>query len=304
MKNNPRREFLLNTAKCAGALVVLNTTFATNIFATTTKEAMPVPTVKLNNGVSMPIIGLGTYSINEVSTFLDAINVGYRLIDSAQLYGNEKVVGEAVKQSKVKREEFFITTKLSSNMDFKQTQKSIDDTLKLMNLKYLDLLLIHQPFENRKQMYKAMEEAYKKGKIKAIGVSNFTPDIYSDFVKSCEIIPAVNQCETHIFYQQKKLREVMKDHGTMLQSWSPFVHGKKEFFENKTMLAIAKKYNKTVAQVALRFLTQENIIVIPKAARLKYMQENLNIFDFELSKADMKKIQDLDENKGQFSYSR
>lgn len=304
MKNNPRREFLLNTAKCAGALVVLNTTFATNIFATTAKEAMPVPTVKLNNGVSMPIIGLGTYSINEVSTFLDAINVGYRLIDSAQLYGNEKVVGEAVKQSKVKREEFFITTKLSSNMDFKQTQKSIDDTLKLMNLKYLDLLLIHQPFENRKQMYKAMEEAYKKGKIKAIGVSNFTPDIYSDFVKSCEIIPAVNQCETHIFYQQKKLREVMKDHGTMLQSWSPFVHGKKEFFENKTMLAIAKKYNKTVAQVALRFLTQENIIVIPKAARLKYMQENLNIFDFELSKADMKKIQDLDENKGQFSYSR
>lgn len=304
MKNNPRREFLLNTAKCAGALAVLNTTFATNIFATTAKEAMPVPTVKLNNGVSMPIIGLGTYSINEVSTFLDAINVGYRLIDSAQLYGNEKVVGEAVKQSKVKREEFFITTKLSSNMDFKQTQKSIDDTLKLMNLKYLDLLLIHQPFENRKQMYKAMEEAYKKGKIKAIGVSNFTPDIYSDFVKSCEIIPAVNQCETHIFYQQKKLREVMKDHGTMLQSWSPFVHGKKEFFENKTMLAIAKKYNKTVAQVALRFLTQENIIVIPKAARLKYMQENLNIFDFELSKADMKKIQDLDENKGQFSYSR
>lgn len=304
MKNNPRREFLLNTAKCAGALAVLNTTFATNIFATTAKEAMPVPTVKLNNGVSMPIIGLGTYSINEVSTFLDAINVGYRLIDSAQLYGNEKVVGEAVKQSKVKREEFFITTKLSSNMDFKQTQKSIDDTLKLMNLKYLDLLLIHQPFENRKQMYKAMEEAYKKGKIKAIGVSNFTPDIYSDFVKSCEIIPAVNQCETHIFYQQKKLREVMKDHGTMLQSWSPFVHGKKEFFENKTMLAIAKKYNKTVAQVALRFLTKENIIVIPKAARLKYMQENLNIFDFELSKADMKKIQDLDENKGQFSYSR
>ncbi|ASQ31274.1 aldo/keto reductase [Campylobacter avium LMG 24591] len=304
MKNNPRREFLLNTAKCAGALAVLNTTFATNIFATTAKEAMPVPTVKLNNGVSMPIIGLGTYSINEVSTFLDAINVGYRLIDSAQLYGNEKVVGEAVKQSKVKREEFFITTKLSSNMDFKQTQKSIDDTLKLMNLKYLDLLLIHQPFENRKQMYKAMEEAYKKGKIKAIGVSNFTPDIYSDFVKSCEIIPAVNQCETHIFYQQKKLREVMKDHGTMLQSWSPFVHGKKEFFENKTMLAIAKKYNKTVAQVALRFLTQENIIVIPKAARLKYMKENLNIFDFELSKADMKKIQDLDENKGQFSYSR
>lgn len=304
MKNNPRRKFLLNTAKCAGALAVLNTTFATNIFATTAKEAMPVPTVKLNNGVSMPIIGLGTYSINEVSTFLDAINVGYRLIDSAQLYGNEKVVGEAVKQSKVKREEFFITTKLSSNMDFKQTQKSIDDTLKLMNLKYLDLLLIHQPFENRKQMYKAMEEAYKKGKIKAIGVSNFTPDIYSDFVKSCDIIPAVNQCETHIFYQQKKLREVMKDHGTMLQSWSPFVHGKKEFFENKTMLAIAKKYNKTVAQVALRFLTQENIIVIPKAARLKYMQENLNIFDFELSKADMKKIQDLDENKGQFSYSR
>lgn len=123
MKNNPRREFLLNTAKCAGALAVLNTTFATNIFATTAKEAMPVPTVKLNNGVSMPIIGLGTYSINEVSTFLDAINVGYRLIDSAQLYGNEKVVGEAVKQSKVKREEFFITTKLSSNMDFKQTQK-------------------------------------------------------------------------------------------------------------------------------------------------------------------------------------
>lgn len=304
MKNNPRRKFLLNTAKCAGALAVLNTTFATNIFATTAKEAMPVPTVKLNNGVSMPIIGLGTYSINEVSTFLDAINVGYRLIDSAQLYGNEKVVGEAVKQSKVKREEFFITTKLSSNMDFKQTQKSIDDTLKLMNLKYLDLLLIHQPFENRKQMYKAMEEAYKKGKIKAIGVSNFTPDIYSDFVKSCDIIPAVNQCETHIFYQQKKLREVMKDHGTMLQSWSPFVHGKKEFFENKTMLAIAKKYNKTVAQVALRFLTQENIIVIPKAARLKYMQENLNIFDFELSKADMKNIQDLDENKGQFSYSR
>lgn len=303
-----RRDFLKTSAKLLGSAGILSSALPHLLFAKNEAVAMPVPSIKLNNGVQMPLLGLGTYSINDVATFIEAIKIGYRLIDSAQMYGNEKVVGESIKEATktlgINREEFFITTKLSENMDAQATKKSIDSTLKLMGLEYLDLLLIHQPFENAKAMYQAMEQAYKDGKIKAIGVSNFTPDIYKDFITSCEIPPAINQCETHIFYQQQELRKVMQPYGTILESWSPFIKGQSGFFENPTLLKIAKTHNKSIAQIALRFLLQEQIIVIPKASKPQHMQENFNIFDFKLTKADMQAIRKLDKNKGQFPYSR
>ena len=262
--------------------------------------------VTLNNGLKMPLLGFGTYDIKSIDTFLAAVDCGYRLFDSAQMYGNQKEVGaairEAIRSRGLKREEFFITTKLSSDMDFESAKKSIESSLKALDIGYIDLLLIHAPYTQAKEMYKAMELAYKEGTIKALGISSFTPKVYLEFIKTCEIMPAINQCETHIYYQQRALLEAMKPYGTILESWSPFIAGKSGFFSNPTLTQIASAYNKSVAQIALRFLVQQGIIAIPKASKLKHMQENINVFDFSLSAADMESIRALDKNKTQFSW--
>ena len=303
-----RREFLGYSSAFLGATLA----FGTQILAADSKDfftntqGVNMQYVTLNNGLKMPLLGFGTYDIKSIDTFLAAVDCGYRLFDSAQMYGNQKEVGaairEAIRSRGIKREEFFITTKLSSDMDFESAKKSIESSLKALDIGYIDLLLIHAPYTQAKEMYKAMELAYKEGTIKALGISSFTPKVYLEFIKTCEIMPAINQCETHIYYQQRALLEAMKPYGTILESWSPFIAGKSGFFDNPTLRQIAARYNKSVAQIALRFLVQQGIIAIPKASKLKHMQENINVFDFSLSAADMESIRALDKNKTQFSW--
>lgn len=306
-----RREFLGYSSAFLGATLAFGT-FGTQILAADSKDFFTntqganMQYVTLNNGLKMPLLGFGTYDIKNIDTFLAAVDCGYRLFDSAQMYGNQKEVGaairEAIRSRGIKREEFFITTKLSSDMDFESAKKSIESSLKALDIGYIDLLLIHAPYTQAKEMYKAMELAYKEGTIKALGISSFTPKVYLEFIKTCEIMPAINQCETHIYYQQRALLEAMKPYGTILESWSPFIAGKSGFFSNPTLTQIAARYNKSVAQIALRFLVQQGIIAIPKASKLKHMQENINVFDFSLSAADMESIRALDKNKTQFSW--
>lgn len=303
-----RREFLGYSSAFLGATLAFNTQILaadSKDFFTNTQGAN-MQYVTLNNGLKMPLLGFGTYDIKSINTFLAAVDCGYRLFDSAQMYGNQKEVGaairEAIRSRALKREEFFITTKLSSGMDFESAKKSIESSLKTLDIGYIDLLLIHAPCAQAKEMYKAMELAYKEGIIKALGISSFTPKVYLEFIKTCEIMPTINQCETHIYYQQKALLEAMKPYGTILESWSPFIAGKSGFFDNPTLTQIAARYNKSVAQIALRFLVQQGIIAIPKASKLKHMQENINVFDFSLSAADMESIGALDKNKTQFSW--
>ena len=303
-----RREFLGYSSTFLGASLA----FGTQILAADSKDFFTntqganMQYITLNNGLKMPLLGFGTYDIKSIDTFLAAVDCGYRLFDSAQMYGNQKEVGaairEAIRSRGIKREEFFITTKLSSDMDFESAKKSIESSFKALDIGYIDLLLIHAPYTQAKEMYKAMELAYKEGMLKALGISSFTPKVYLEFIKTCEIMPAINQCETHIYYQQRALLEAMKPYGTILESWSPFIAGKSGFFDNPALTQIAARYNKSVAQIALRFLVQQGIIAIPKASKLKHMQENINVFDFSLSAADMESIRALDKNKTQFSW--
>lgn len=254
--------------------------------------------VTLNNGVKMPILGYGVYQTPPEETkkcVLDALNTGYRSIDTAQAYGNEAGVGDAVSESGIARDEIFITTKIwITNADYENAKKSIDESLKKLKTDYVDLLLIHQPFGDYYGSYRAMEEAYKQGKARAIGVSNFYPDRYLDIEHFAEIKPAVNQMETHVFQQQKVLREYMAKHNTQLMSWGPFAEGRNDFFTNKVLSGIGAKYGKSVAQTALRFLIQSGIVVIPKSVHHERIQQNCEVFDFELSAEDMQTIANLD----------
>lgn len=254
--------------------------------------------VTLNNGVKMPILGYGVYQTPPEETkkcVLDALNTGYRSIDTAQAYGNEAGVGDAVSESGIARDEIFITTKIwITNAGYENAKKSIDESLKKLKTDYADLLLIHQPFGDYYGSYRAMEEAYKQGKARAIGVSNFYPDRYLDIEHFAEIKPAVNQMETHVFQQQKVLREYMAKHNTQLMSWGPFAEGRNDFFTNKVLSDIGAKYGKSVAQTALRFLIQSGIVVIPKSVHHERIQQNFEVFDFELSAEDMQTIANLD----------
>lgn len=254
--------------------------------------------VTLNNGVKMPILGYGVYQTPPEETkkcVLDALNTGYRSIDTAQTYGNEAGVGDAVSESGIARDEIFITTKIwITNAGYENAKKSIDESLKKLKTDYVDLLLIHQPFGDYYGSYRAMEEAYKQGKARAIGVSNFYPDRYLDIEHFAEIKPAVNQMETHVFQQQKVLREYMAKHNTQLMSWGPFAEGRNDFFTNKVLSDIGAKYGKSVAQTALRFLIQSGIVVIPKSVHHERIQQNFEVFDFELSAEDMQTIANLD----------
>jgi len=261
--------------------------------------------VELNNGVKMPVLGYGVFQISDLKEcercVLDAIEVGYRLIDTAQAYGNETAVGEAVKKCGVPREELFITTKVwISNAGYEKAKKSIDESLQRLQLDYLDLLLIHQPFNDYYGTYRAMTEAYRDGKLRAIGVSNFYPDRLIDLIKFNEVVPAVNQVEVHPYHQQVKAHEIMKKYGVQIQAWAPFAEGRNNLFEDEVLKSVGDKYNKTVAQVALRYLIQRGVVVIPKTVRKERMTENFNVFDFELSKEDMDEIANLDRGESLF----
>ena len=253
----------------------------------------------------MPILGFGVYQIPERKEYeqavADALSVDYHLLDTAQAYHNEEAVGAAIKNSGIDRKDIFLVTKIwISNAGEEKAAKSIDESLQKLQTDYVDLLLIHQPFNDYYGTWRAMEKAYKQGKARAIGVSNFYPDRLIDLAQFSDIPPMVNQVETHIFNQQKEAREIMKKYHTQIMSWGPFAEGRNNFFQNETLKELGQKYGKSVAQVALRFLTQENVIVIPKSVHKERMEENFNIFDFSLSAKDMEKIRALDTGKSLF----
>lgn len=261
-------------------------------------------TVKLNNGVEMPILGYGVYQVTPEECercVLDALSVGYRSIDTAQAYYNEEGVGNAIHKSGISRDELFITTKIwISNGGYEKAKASIDESLRKLQSDYVDLLLIHQPFNDYYGTYRAMEEACKAGKARAIGVSNFYPDRFIDLAEFCEIKPAVNQVETHVFNQQVEPQKIMERYGTRVMSWGPFAEGKNDFFTNEVLKAIGEKYGKSVAQTALRFLIQRGIIVIPKSTHKERMIQNMEVFDFALTEEDMQAIYGLDQAKSLF----
>lgn len=261
-------------------------------------------TVKLSNGIEMPILGYGVYQVTPEECercVSDALSVGYRMIDTAQAYYNEEGVGRAVKKSGIPREELFLVTKVwISNAGYEKAKASIDESLRKLQTDYIDLLLIHQPFNDYYGTYRAMEEAYKAGKLRAIGVSNFYPDRFIDLAKFCDIKPMVNQVETHVFNQQRRPQEIMKEYGTQIMSWGPFAEGRNDFFTNPVLKAIGEKYGKSVAQTALRFLIQRDVVVIPKSTHKERMEQNLDVFDFSLSAEDMEAIGKLDKGESLF----
>ena len=261
--------------------------------------------IQLNNGVKMPILGFGVYRITDLEecekAVSEAIDVGYRLIDTAQAYSNETAVGNAIKKSGIPRKEFFITTKLwISNSGYENAKKSLDESLENLQTDYIDLVLIHQPFGDYYGTYRALEDYYKEGKIKAIGVSNFYPDRLIDLLSFNEIVPAVNQVETHPFNQQIEAHGIMEKYGVQINSWAPFCEGMDNIFENEVLKEIGEKYDKTVAQVILRWLIQRSVVVIPKSVHKERIEENFDVFDFELSEEDMETIKSLDCGESKF----
>ncbi len=260
--------------------------------------------VTLNNGIKMPVLGYGVYQVTNEECercVLDAISVGYRSIDTAQAYGNEAAVGNAIRGCGIPREELFITTKVwISNGGYEKAKASLQESLRKLQTEYIDLILIHQPFNDYYGTYRAMEEAYKEGWIRAIGVSNFYPDRFIDFCRYVEVKPAINQVETHVFQQQKAAHEYMVKYGVQHESWGPFAEGRKDFFNNPVLTGIGKKHGKTAAQAALRFLIQSGVVVIPKSTHKERMIQNIDVFDFVLDKADMAAIQALDEGESLF----
>lgn len=261
-------------------------------------------TVTLNNGVVMPQIGYGVYQVSPAECercVSDALSVGYRMIDTAQAYHNEEGVGAAVKKSGIARDELFLVSKVwISNYGFDKAKASIDESLRKLGTDYIDLMLLHQPFCDRYGAYRALEAAYKEGKVRAIGVSNFYPDHFIDLASNVEIVPAVNQVETHVFDQQIEAQGYMKEFGTHMMAWAPLAEGRNNFFTNPVLENIGKKYGKSVAQVALRWLIQRDVIIIPKSVHVERMQQNLDIFDFELSQEDMAAIAALDTKQSLF----
>ncbi|WP_167369526.1 aldo/keto reductase [Flavobacterium defluvii] len=263
-----------------------------------------MPDVKLNNGVKMPILGFGTYGLSgEVcqQSVADAITAGYRLIDTAKVYGNEEAVGRGIKQSGIDRKKLFVTSKLwVDDAGYENAKKGFEETLRKLQLDYLDLYLIHRPRGDVKGSWKAMEELYKAGKIKAIGISNFDQAQLTDLLSYAEVKPVVNQIETHAYFQQTNDYNLLKKHNIYTEAWAPFAEGRNGLFTNEVLTQIAKKYNKTTAQVALRWHFQRGIIAIPRSSQKAHIAENLIIFDFKLDDADMKAIAKLDLNTTQF----
>lgn len=255
--------------------------------------------VTLNNGVKMPMEGFGVFQVPDLAqceqAVLDSISTGYRSIDTAAAYMNEEAVGAAIAKCGVPREELFITTKLwVQDSSYDGAKKAIDRSLKNLRLEYLDLYLVHQPMGDYIGAYKAMEEAYKEGKIKAIGVCNFYPARLADLCETVDVIPAVNQVELHTFFQQADALELMKEYGVIPEAWGPFAEGKYGIFTNPVLTEIGEKYGKSAAQVALRWNVQRGVVIIPKSVHKDRMEQNIDIWDFELTEDEMKKIADLD----------
>lgn len=261
-------------------------------------------TVKLNNGIEMPLIGYGVYQISPTECercVSDALQVGYRLIDTAQAYHNEESVGNAVRKSGIDRKDIFIVSKIwISNYGYEKAKNSIEESLHKLQTDYIDLMLLHQPFCDRYGAYRALEEAYKEGKLRAIGVSNFYPDHFIDIASNMEIVPAINQVETHVFNQQIEAQRIMEEFGTHIMSWGPFAEGRNGFFTNIQLAEIGMKYGKSIAQIALRWLIQRGVIIIPKSTHIERMRQNIDIFDFSLSVEDMTAISTLDTGKSLF----
>jgi 2,5-diketo-D-gluconate reductase A len=255
--------------------------------------------VVLNNGVDMPILGFGVFQIPDPveceKSVSDALETGYRLIDTAASYMNESAVGNAIRKSGVAREDLFITTKLwVQDAGYEKTKRAFDKSLKMLRTDYLDLYLIHQPYSDVHGSWRAMEELYKAGQVKAIGVSNFQPDRVMDIIAFNEVVPAVNQIETHPFNQQVETQKFLKENRVQIESWGPFAEGRNNLFRNELLHSIAVKHNKSIAQVVLRWLTQRGVVVIPKSVRKERIRENFTIFDFELDLKDMEAVAALD----------
>ncbi len=258
----------------------------------------------LNNGVEMPVLGFGVYQVGETvceQCVRDAIAAGYRSIDTASAYLNERAVGRAIRRSGVPREELFITTKLwVQDAGYESTKRAFAKSLERLQLDYLDLYLIHQPFGDVYGSWRAMEELYREGAVRAIGVSNFQPDRLVDLILHNEVVPAVNQVETHPFCQQTEAAAVMASEGVQIESWAPFAEGRNNLFGNGTLVSLAAKYRKSVAQVVLRWLIQRGVVVIPKSVRPERMDENIDVFDFHLAPEDMALIATLDTRRSCF----
>jgi len=264
-----------------------------------------VQKVKLNNGVEMPILGFGVFQIPDVTecekVVLEAINCGYRLLDTAASYMNEAAVGNAIKKSGVAREELFLTTKVwVQDVGYEKTKVAFQKSLELLQLEYLDLYLIHQPYGDIFGSWRAMQELYNQGKVRAIGVANFHPDRIMDLITNSGFTPAINQIETHPFHQQTETQKFLQENNVQIQSWAPFAEGKNNIFQNEVLAAIGTKYNKSVAQVVLRWLAQRGVVAIPKSVRKERMVENFDIFDFELSADDLNAITTLDNKESLF----
>ena len=260
--------------------------------------------VKLRNGLQMPQLGYGVYQVSPDEAercVSEALSVGYRMIDTAQAYHNEEGVGAAVSKSGLKREDVFIVSKVwISNYGYERAKASIDASLERLQIDYLDLMLLHQPFCDRYGAYRALEEAYKEGKLKAIGVSNFFPDHFIDLASNVEIPPMVNQVETHVFDQEVQPQKYMEEFGCQIMAWAPLAEGRNGLFTHPVLTEIGKAYGKSVAQVALRFLLQRGVVIIPKSTHKERMVENLNIFDFQLSDDEMQEIGKLDTGRSLF----
>lgn len=264
-----------------------------------------IPSVTLNNGVEMPLLGFGVFQVTDAEecerSVYDAIRTGYRLIDTAAAYGNEEAVGNAIKRAGVPREELFVTTKLwIADAGYERTKQAFERSLQRLQLEQVDLYLIHQPFGDVHGAWRAMEELYREGPIRAIGLSNFQPDRLMDLMVHNDVVPAVNQIETHPFHQQTETQEFLQAHGVQHEAWAPFAEGQHNIFENEVLRSLAGKYQKTVAQIILRWLTQRGIVAIPKSVRKERIEENFDVFDIELSPEDMDAIATLDRKESSF----
>ena len=263
------------------------------------------PSVTLNNGVKMPLLGFGVFQIPDAEecerSVYEALQTGYRLTDTAAAYGNEKAVGKALKRSGIPRDELFVTTKLwIQDAGYESAKQAFERSLQRLDLAYLDLYLIHQPFGDVYGAWRAMEALYREGRVRAIGVSNFQPDRLMDLVVHNDVVPAVNQLETHPFNQQLETQTFLTENKVQLESWGPFAEGKHDIFSNEVLATIAGKYQKTVAQVVLRWLTQRGVVAIPKSVRKERIAENFDVFDFELSPEDMAAVATLDRKESSF----
>lgn len=258
-----------------------------------------VPSVTLNNGVTMPLLGFGVYQINDAAecerSVYEAIGAGYRLIDTAAVYGNEAAVGKAIQRARAPRDELFITTKLwIQDAGYESAKQAFDRSLQRLQLDYVDLYLIHQPYGDVHGAWRAMEELNRAGRARAIGVSNFQTDRVMDIIVHSQVVPAVNQIETHPFHQQVETQRFLQENGVQIESWGPFAEGRDGIFQNEVLDGIGRKHGKTVAQVILRWLIQRSVVAIPKSVHTDRIVENFNVFDFELSAADMEAIAVLD----------